>query len=447
MNRVFRTLVESSPIGAYLVQDNKFVYVNRAFAEMMGYTPEEITGNLGPLDLVHPEDKELVARKMEERLAGKVEETHYVVRGIRKDGKIVYGEIFGRRIDFRGKPALFGTVVDITEKLQLIDSLRESEALFRAILDAAPDAIVTVNARAEIIGWSKGAERIFGYSTEEARGNPLWIIMPPRFRRQFAAEFQRALETGEYKHVGHLKEILCLRKDGTEFPAEISISKWETKEGPCFVGIVRDITERKEALWRWRKFLQKLVKSLSKAFQVRDPYTGRHQLRVAELCKAIAEEMGLPQDVVEGIYIGALLHDVGKLAVPAEILSKPAKLTPAERALVERHTEVGYEILKEADFPWPVAEMALQHHERLDGSGYPQGLKGDQIILEARILAVADVVESMSSRRPYRAAISLEETLREIERGKGTLYDPRVVEACLRLFREKGFRFQTQYDL
>jgi PAS domain S-box-containing protein/putative nucleotidyltransferase with HDIG domain len=439
--------VESSPIGAYLIQDHKFLYVNRALAEMLGYAPEELVGRLGPLDVIHPDDRPLVAEKMRERLEGRVEATRYTIRGIRKDGGIVYGEVFGRRIIFRGRPALFGTVVDITEKLELIESLRESEGLFRAILDAAPDAIITVNPGAEIVGWSKGAERLFGYTADEVRGKHLSLIMPPRFRRQFAEEFKRVIQTGEYKHVGHLKEIPCLRKDGAEFPAEVSLSLWEAKDGPHFVGIVRDITERKEALWRWRKFLQTLVKALSTAFQVRDPYTGRHQLRVAELCKAIAEEMGLARERIEGIYIGALLHDVGKLAVPAEILSKPAKLTPAERSLVEQHTVVGYEILKEVEFPWPVAGMALQHHERLDGSGYPQGLTGDRIVLEARILAVADVVESMSSHRPYRAAIGIEAALKEIENGRGTLYDPQVVDACLRLFREKGFQFQTQYEL
>jgi putative nucleotidyltransferase with HDIG domain len=238
-----------------------------------------------------------------------------------------------------------------------------------------------------------------------------------------------------------------MRKSGDEFPAEISLSMWETKEGPHFVGIVRDITERKEALWRWQNLLQELVRALSTALQVRDPYTGRHQLRVAELCKAIAEEMGLPRARIEGIYIGALLHDIGKLAVPAEILSKPAKLNPTERSLVERHTTVGYEILRKVHFPWPVAEMALQHHERLDGSGYPKGIRGDRIILEARILAVADVVEAMCSHRPYRVAKGVDAALEEIERGKGTLYDPQVVDACSRLFREKGFRFQTGYDL
>jgi len=443
----FQTTVEASPIGAYLVQEDRFVYVNKALAEMLGYNPRELIEHFSPLDVIHPGDRALVEEKMRERLEGKVEATRYVVRGIRKDGEIVCGEVFGRLIAFRGKPALCGTVVDITEKLKLIESLRERENLWRAILDAAPDAIITVNPNAEIIGWSKGAEKVFGYKAEEVQGKRLEIIMPPPLREKFAAEFHLALKTKQYKHVGHLKEVPCMRKSGDEFPAEISLSMWETKEGPHFVGIVRDITERKEALWRWQNLLQELVRALSTALQVRDPYTGRHQLRVAELCKAIAEEMGLPRDRIEGIYIGALLHDIGKLAVPAEILSKPAKLNPTERSLVERHTTVGYEILRKVHFPWPVAEMALQHHERLDGSGYPKGIRGDRIILEARILAVADVVEAMCSHRPYRIAKGVDAALEEIERGKGTLYDPQVVDACSRLFREKGFRFQTGYDL
>jgi HD-GYP domain-containing protein (c-di-GMP phosphodiesterase class II) len=157
--------------------------------------------------------------------------------------------------------------------------------------------------------------------------------------------------------------------------------------------------------------------------------------------------MGLPEKVVKGVYFGGLLHDVGKLSIPTEILSKPTPLTPTERALVEQHTLKGYEILKRVNFPWPVAEMALQHHERVDGSGYPRGLKGDEIILEARILAVADVVEAISHHRPYRPARGTTQALRELEEHRGVLYDPRVVDACLSLFREKGFRFETEAEV
>jgi len=159
------------------------------------------------------------------------------------------------------------------------------------------------------------------------------------------------------------------------------------------------------------------------------------------LACAIATEMGLPDERIEGIYIAGLLHDIGKIAIPAEILNKPTKLTEAESNLIKTHPQVGYDILKNIEFSEPIAQIVLQHHEMMDGSGYPQGLKGKEILLEARILAVADVVEAISSHRPYRPALGLDKALEEIAQNKGTLYDPKVVDTCLKLFTEKGFRF------
>jgi putative nucleotidyltransferase with HDIG domain len=162
---------------------------------------------------------------------------------------------------------------------------------------------------------------------------------------------------------------------------------------------------------------------------------------VAKLATAIASEMGLAAELVEGIHFGSLIHDVGKIAIPAEILSKPGRLTEIEFMLIKTHPQAGYNILKGIDFPWPVARMILQHHERLDGSGYPGGLKGDEIILEAKILIVADIVEAMSSHRPYRPGLGIDVALAEIERGRGTFYDSRIVDVCTSLFRDKKFDF------
>ena len=153
--------------------------------------------------------------------------------------------------------------------------------------------------------------------------------------------------------------------------------------------------------------------------------------------------MALPADTVDGIRVAGTLHDIGKMAVPAEILAKPGKLKEFEFGVVKMHAETSYEILRGIEFQWPVAEIAYQHHERCDGTGYPRGLKGDEILLEARILAVADVVEAMSSHRPYRPALELEVALEEVESGSGTLYDPEVCDACLRLFRERGYVLET----
>ena len=193
-----------------------------------------------------------------------------------------------------------------------------------------------------------------------------------------------------------------------------------------------------------RRSLEATVEAIAATLETRDPYTAGHQRRVAELATAIAREMGLDASRVEGIHFGALIHDLGKIQVPAEILAKPTRLSKVEFELIKTHPQAGYEIVKGIDFPWPVADMVHQHHERLDGSGYPQGLKGDAIVLEARILAVADVVEAMASHRPYRPARRLDEALKEVEAKRGAWFDPAVVDACLRLFREKAFAFSAQ---
>ena len=211
--------------------------------------------------------------------------------------------------------------------------------------------------------------------------------------------------------------------------------------------MIQDITERKRAEAEAQRYLEEIelammatVRVASAMGEVRDPYTAGHERRVAELTAAIGEEMGFTPFQVEGLRVAGNLHDIGKITVPAEILSKPGKISATEFALIKEHAQQGYEILKDVSFPWPVAAVAQQHHERFDGSGYPQGLKGEAIILEARILAVADTVEAMSSHRPYRPGRGLEAALEEIEEFRGVRYCPQAVDACLRLFREKNYQ-------
>jgi HD-GYP domain-containing protein (c-di-GMP phosphodiesterase class II) len=191
----------------------------------------------------------------------------------------------------------------------------------------------------------------------------------------------------------------------------------------------------KESLTRFKKTLDGTVKALASIAEKRDPYTAGHQRRVARLSSAIAKAMGLPENRVEGIGIAASMHDVGKICVPAELLSKPGRLSGHEYGIIMAHPEIGYDILKVVEFPWPLAEIALQHHERINGTGYPRGLKSDDILLEARIVAVADVVEAMSSHRPYRPMLGLREAVREIHENRGILYDKAVVDACLSIMR------------
>jgi PAS domain S-box-containing protein/putative nucleotidyltransferase with HDIG domain len=207
-----------------------------------------------------------------------------------------------------------------------------------------------------------------------------------------------------------------------------------------YEGIITDITERKASLERLHKALGATVHAIATTVESRDPYTAGHQRRVSDLARSIAKEMGLSTDQIEGLRVAGIIHDLGKISVPAEILSKPAMLTGVEFSLIKTHAQAGHDILKDIEFPWPVARMVLEHHERIDGSGYPSGLTGDKLLIESKILSVADVVESMASHRPYRPAVGLQSALEEISRDKGKLYDQNAVEACLRLFKEKNYK-------
>ncbi|UWG98111.1 HD domain-containing protein [Dehalobacter sp. DCM] len=219
------------------------------------------------------------------------------------------------------------------------------------------------------------------------------------------------------------------------------------KNKRLFFHMVQDIDQRKrteaellQTVKRLDKVIHSTVKAITKTVEKRDPYTSGHQQRVSRLGEEIAKLMGLSDEQVAGIVVAGLVHDIGKIAVPLEILSKPGKINVYEYHLIKDHSETGYDILKEIEFPWPVAEIVLQHHERMDGSGYPRGLKGNEIIQEARVLSVADVVEAMSSHRPYRQAFGMEFALNEIKKNKGIMYDPDAVEACLEVI-QKGFYF------
>lgn len=183
------------------------------------------------------------------------------------------------------------------------------------------------------------------------------------------------------------------------------------------------------------------VTALAAVVELRDPYTAGHQRRVAQLAVAIGQELKLPVAQIEGLRLASVVHDVGKIRVPAEILSKPGRLTPLEMGIIKEHPQHGFDILKNINFPWPIAPVVLQHHERLDGSGYPHGILGDEILFDAKVITVADVVESMVSHRPYRPGLGLEAALGEISNHTGTLYDPIVVDACVRVFGERGFNF------
>ncbi len=328
---------------------------------------------------------------------------------------------------------------DIAER----ERLQAESSLKAQMLDAATDIIVVAGIDDWLIRYvNEAACQSFGYSREELLGHDLRAFIAPEF---VATLPPSPLSDEAMLESGHV------RRDGTVVPTEVhqSITDWAGRK--VRLAVVRDITERKkaeerlqEANARLERVLEGTLAVIEQIVEASDPYTSGHERRVAELAVAIAREMGLPEEsCVSLIHTAAVIHDVGKTTIPAEILSKPGKLSSAEFALIKTHSRAGYDIIKRANLPDPVAEVILQHHERLDGSGYPQGLSNDDILPEAQVLAVADVVEAMSSYRPYRPALGIDAALDEVAAGSGTRYYPDVVAACVRLFREKGFAFSV----
>jgi len=295
--------------------------------------------------------------------------------------------------------------------------------------------------------------RMRGYTVEESMEQSLEQVMTPEslqiatqiFEEEMELEASGTADPGRVRIV----ELEEYRKDMSTVWVEVSLSFLRDTDGGAIgvLSLTRDITERKQAeealgktLESLRKAFKTTVQVMVSAVETRDPYTAGHQLRVAELACAIATEMGLSQEKIEGIRMASSIHDIGKLSIPAEILSKTTKLSELEFSLIKIHPQKGYEMLKDVESPWPLAEIVYQHHERMNGTGYPENLKGDEILMEARIIAVADVVEAMASHRPYRPTVGLDAALQEIENNRETFYDADVVDACLSLFRKKGYR-------
>ncbi len=323
------------------------------------------------------------------------------------------------------------------------ESLSESEQRFRGLVEQSLSGIYIIQDDKYVYANPRLAE-IFGFdSDKEMVGhNPNDFVLPDD-REEVSEQIANLLQ-GKDKHLAY--EAKIQRRDGTIIDIGVHGAMATHQGKPAIIGLVQDVTDKKRAEEQLTTYVEKLQASLMQTVEVatilsemRDPYTAGHERRVAEIAVAIGKEMALDEYELEGLRVAGYLHDIGKINIPSEILSKPGKLTELEYEIIKGHPQSGYNALKDVDFPWPVAQVALQHHERINGSGYPQGLKGDKIILQARITAVADVVEAMGSHRPYRPGLGIKPALDEIERGRGTLYDPSVADACLRLFKEKGY--------
>ena len=337
---------------------------------------------------------------------------------------------------------------DRTHKLrERVAELEQSEERLHRLIDTAGDGIYILDLKLNYKWVNEAMERLLGYPRDKIIGRHV-SEFTSRDPLQEDGGLQEIPSAGD-----RLTDLQEYQGSSEGRPAWREVSNWVVmKEGEPFevVGIMRDVTKRKLAeielqktLDRIRTTLTATVSALAYAVEMRDPYTAGHQRRVADLACRLGEVLELSEDELDGVRLAALIHDVGKMRVPTDILTNPGKLTDAEFSIIKTHSQVGFDVLKGIEFVRPVAEIVHQHHERIDGSGYPQGLTAGEILLEARILAVADVVEAMASHRPYRPALGLNVARKEIEDQAGTRYDSRVAEACVTLLDEKHYELPS----
>ncbi|MCX5819386.1 MAG: PAS domain S-box protein [Deltaproteobacteria bacterium] len=444
----YRLLAENINDVIFVLDMNlNYTYISPSVKILRGYEPEEALKQR-PIESMTPSSWDLAMRTLSE--VTQLEESEHgdisisrtlQLETMRKDGTTVWTEVkFSFIRDENQQPVgILGVTRDIAERKQVEDALRENEARFRSYFEL-PLIGIAITSPAK--GWLMGNDRLsalLGYSFQELQDMTWAELTQPEDLDADVEQFNRVL-AGEID--SYMMDKRFIRKNGEVIWVRLAVGCVRKRDGEVsyFVALFEDITDRKESYERLRKSLRATVQAIAVTVETRDPYTAGHQRRVADLARAIATEMNLSSDQIESIRMAATIHDLGKISVPAEILSKPTKLTELEFSLIKTHVQSGYNILKDIEFSWPVARMVLEHHERIDGSGYPNGLKADHLLLESRILSVADVVEAMASHRPYRPALGVDNALNEITKNKGVHYDSEVVDACLRLFHEKNYR-------
>lgn len=445
----FRSLVQHLPNIAVQGYDQarRVIFWNAASEAVYGYSAEEALGRQLE-DLIIP-------APMREGVIAAV--TDWLERGVpipagelvlrRKDGSPV--PVFSSHVmleNSRGEREMHCIDIDLTERKAAEAAHLESEGRFRAVLEQNVAAIYVVE-HGVITFANRRAAEILGFDERELPGRAMLDLVVEEDRPAMIEGLAELVSGGRRSSE---RTFRARRRDGKVVDLEGNALLASVNGRQVVLGIVQDVSERKRAqaeiaryVTRLERSVQSTLEAVSHMVELRDPYTSGHQKRVGELAAAIGTELGLPGHDVKGLRLIGYVHDIGKISAPAELLTKPTRLTETEFELIKTHSQAGHDVLAGVDFPWPVAEAILQHHERLDGSGYPRGLTGEQILLEARIVAVADVVEAMASFRPYRPAKGIEAPLAEIAQQRGVLYDARVVDACLRLFRERGYRFDA----
>ena len=435
-------------------EKGKFTFVNRQGLEIFGYSAAEAAG-MNVLETIIPQDRSRAMENIADRMKG-LNSPPNEYTAIRKDGSTFPVTIYASPIVCNSRYAgMRGILIDVTERKQTEEMLRESEAKYRLLAENARDNIWTMDMNLRFTYMSPSVLQVRGYTVEEVMAQSLEEVFTPSSLEIAVKAFEEelALESMGPKGLSRMRtlELEHICKDGSTVWVEINTSFLRDTDGHPIgiLGVSRDIAERKlneEKLAKSYKSLKKTlndaIETMVKIVEMRDPYTAGHQRKVADLATAIAKEMKLEDDEIDQLKMAAIIHDIGKIYVPSDILNKPGKLSEIELQLIKSHSQYGHDIVKGMNCPRSVSQAILQHHERLDGSGYPNRLKGEDTILAAKILAVADVVEAIASHRPYRPARGVHIAMEEISKNTGKLYDPDVVDACLKLFTSGKFEFK-----
>jgi PAS domain S-box-containing protein/putative nucleotidyltransferase with HDIG domain len=436
--------VELSPVPKVITTspEGRVLFLNRLFVDSFGYELDELHTVRDWWPRAYPD-----ATYREEVRGQWLRETETAIRERRpivpiearvtcKDGSLRHVQFHLAVIN----EVSVITLIDLTDRKNAEEALRISEEKHRTLFELESDALFLIdNESGEILEANPAAAALYGYTREELVGmNHTQLSAEPSETRR--ATLNGIMEIPFRRH---------RKRDGTVFPVEITASHLDWHGRRSHIAAIRDITEHertkdslRQSTAQLRRTLSTTVAALATTTELRDPYTAGHQRRVAELACALAGRLSWQDTAFEALRTAALLHDIGKITVPSEILAKPGKLTPMEMALIREHAGVGASIVAEIDFQGPVAEIIHQHHERLDGSGYPRGLNSDEVLREARILAVADVVEAMHSHRPYRPALGMQPALEYISANAGQLFDAEVVDVCAAIVKD-GFAFSA----
>ena len=443
---LFSTVFNSSPIAIAITRmsDSRFLNVNEAWERITGYSRSDALGhNAIELGLFASQtDRD----KLESLLASPGPSHDMEINLKKKSGEWASFLMTAEGIKAEDEMCLLTMAIDITERKRTEDALKEREEFLSSVVENIPDMIFIKDAEElRFVRFNRAGENLLGYKRDDLIGKNDYDFFPKEQADFFINKDKDVLSSG--RQVDIPEEPLDT-KTGRRILHTKKIPICDKRGRPIYLlGISEDITERKQSeerlnqsFMRLRESLGATIQAMAMTVEARDPYTAGHQRRVSDLGRAIATEMNLDADKIEGVRMASAIHDIGKISVPAEILSKPSKLSPLEYQLIKIHPQAGYDILKDIDFPWPIARIILEHHERVNGSGYPNGLTGESLLMESKILSVADTVEAIASHRPYRPSLGVDEALKEIHRQRGILFDPDVVRACLKIFHEKGYK-------